>query len=167
MRKHFAYLVWLLRHKLYVFWAGLKLGVPILQLLAHDLSKFRPDEWGPYAEYFYGEARKLPKPEDYPLWGDVKAAEEMAWLLHQRRNPHHWQYWVLIDDDGTVTALQMPDKYLYEMIADWRGAGRAITGKWGALEWYEANKEHINLHEITRLDVETCLSWEKVKGWKP
>lgn len=22
-----------------------------------------------------------------------------AWLLHIHRNPHHWQHWVLINDD--------------------------------------------------------------------
>ena len=36
---------------------------------------------------------------------------DSAWLLHQKRNAHHWQYWVLLEDEGNTKALEMDDKY--------------------------------------------------------
>lgn len=53
MKRHFAYLKYVLRHKYFVFREGLKLGVPILSLILHDWDKFLPDEWFPYARTFY------------------------------------------------------------------------------------------------------------------
>jgi hypothetical protein len=44
------------------------------------------------------------------------------------------------------------------MVADWWGAGRAITGKWDAQNWYERQKGKIILHEMTRRDVEHLLN---------
>jgi hypothetical protein len=46
------------------------------------------------------------------------------------------------------------------MVADWMGAGRAITGKWEAKAWYEKNKATIILHDGTRKLVETILEQE-------
>ena len=43
------------------------------------------------------------------------------------------------------------------MVADWKGAGRAIHGKDETLEWYEANKHNMVLHVDTRLWVEEVL----------
>ena len=51
----------------------------------------------------------------------------------------------------------MPYKYAVEMVCDWAGAGRAITGKWEYKEWYYKNKEKIILHPETRKDVEMLL----------
>ena len=51
----------------------------------------------------------------------------------------------------------MPEKYAREMVADWAGAGRAITGKWETLEWYKKNQEKILLHPETRSLVESIL----------
>ena len=40
MLPHLRYLSYVLRHKWYVLWAGLWLGVPLWRLLIHDWSKF-------------------------------------------------------------------------------------------------------------------------------
>lgn len=74
------------------------------------------------------------------------------------------------DEDGNVCldcgsnihsthliALQMPEKYANEMVADWWGAGRAITGKWDAISWYEKNAGKIILHEQTEMFVRALL----------
>lgn len=58
-------------------------------VFAHDQSKTEPDEYGPYDIYFYGGNRSYAVVEDF----------RKAWLLHIHRNPHHWQHWVLINDD--------------------------------------------------------------------
>jgi hypothetical protein len=139
----------------------------------------------------------------------VQEQFDIAWLHHQKRNSHHWQYWLLSPDqprpqfneqsmDGGMTHSWIADRngkvaavvYEYdsdihkllhpdfealgrllidlrntpipqkmsltdakEMIADWRGAGKAL-GKPNTWEWYEANKKDIFLHPETREWVE-------------
>lgn len=149
MNRHIAYLKYLLRHKWYVFKAGRMLGAPLWRLFVHDMSKFLPSEWMPYARSFYAEdGSKQYKPDLY---------FDNAWLGHQHRNKHHWQYWLLREDSGKTKALEMPFDYMIEMICDWAGAGKAITGKWEVCEWYEKNKDKIVLHGITHRQVNHWL----------
>ncbi len=151
MRKHLAYLKYVARHKWYVFHACLELGVPLWQALIHDWHKFLPDEWLPYLDYFYGDD------------GDsaaVRARFSVAWLKHQNRAPHHWQYWVRINDDGTEDAIAMPDRYRREMLADWRGAGLAIDGEADTLSWYTPRRDGIRLHPETRVWLEREMGYE-------
>lgn len=178
MKKHWQYLKYVLRHKLYVYQEGRKLKLGRWQLLRHDLSKFRPDEWGPYAAWFYGG----PHPDEseigyyertyYGLGRSRqarKAAFDEAWLKHQQRNPHHWQHWILRNDNGPTVALEMPRRYMLEMVADWAGAGRAITGKLEVGEWYTRNRDNMLLHPDTRDWVETCLhlKYGMATPWPP
>ena len=60
-------------------------------------------------------------------------------------------------DRGDVIPLKMPEKYICEMVADWMGAGKAITGKWDVIIWYNSNKQNIILHDNTRKFVEHLL----------
>lgn len=149
MRQHWAYLKYVLRHKYFVLLAGLKISAPIWPLIMHDLSKFRPSEWVPYAKCFYAPDGSKQYKETLNF--------TYAWNHHQKRNKHHWQYWLITWDRGTTGPLLMPSSYVYEMVADWMGAGRAITGKWEAKQWYKNNKENIQLHEDTKLFVESLL----------
>jgi hypothetical protein len=82
--------------------------------------------------------------------------------LHQHRNPHHWQHWLLRTDRGDVLAIEMPRRYALEMVADWMGAGRAITGRWECAEWYAKNREKIVLHENTRRLVDGILQYSNI-----
>lgn len=164
MRKHWKYLLYVLRHKLYVYQAGRRLGLGRLQLLIHDWHKFLPDEWGPYVRKFYGgnypdEAFRWRNPQfgDILTQERVDAAFELAWLRHQKRGRHHWQWWLLPLDDGGTKILEMPSKYRREMLADWRGAGRAITGKDETRAWYLKNREKMQLHPDTRAWIEREL----------
>jgi hypothetical protein len=156
MRKHLRYLSYVLRHKFFVFVAGWRLGAPFWRLFVHDLPKLLPCEWMPYVRHFYGG--------EYPDWNRVKyvpgwpyevtkqgvaEAFDRAWLHHQHANPHHWQHWVLREDSGQTKVLEMPEAYILEMLADWYGAGRAITGKWGARDWYLKNRGRMMLHPQT------------------
>jgi hypothetical protein len=54
-------------------------------------------------------------------------------------------------------ALPMPDRYRREMLADWRGAGRAISGKDDTLAWYMKNRKRLMLHPDTRNWIEWQL----------
>jgi len=222
LRAHLLYLRYVLRHKWFVFVAGLFTGAPLWRLIVHDWSKFTPSEWFAYARFFYGKPRA-----ENPVYSAGVAdryamdrerrqhAFDVAWLHHQKRNKHHWQYWVLMEDspeggryalgtpnnvdysirDCTVLgelgrmgevwirgtydevgqaqymtangvvrdanryrALPMPERYVREMVADWMGAGRAITGKWDAPAWYEQNKYKMVLHPDARGLVEALLA---------
>lgn len=219
MRKHWQYLKYVLRHKWFVFLYCLQYGL-IWRGIKHDWTKFLPGEWFPYVEYFYGEKVRIPNSWTTGLEGihqprmeqpeHVKQAFDRAWNYHQKRNSHHWQYWLLSPDksrpnfwvqshDGGMTELilarhdgkpaalvwhatidwwkvdhdiekqlegdlrntpvplHMPMADRKEMLADWRGAGRAL-GKPKVWEWYEQNKENIFLHPDTRLWVEVELA---------
>lgn len=193
MRRHFAYARYVFRHKFFVFLECLKLGVPIWIALLHDWDKFLPDEWLPYARTFY-------KPDGSRQY--VESVEfAHAWMLHQHRNKHHWQYWLWVEilthncanplremdylvwDRGNAQRVvkryslskewleiqepfpgdtvccpdPMPDVYRREMLADWRGAGRAL-GFPDTTGWYEKNRDKMMLHPKTRAWIESQLS---------
>lgn len=151
MRHHFAYLRYVLHHKWFVFQECLKLDVPIWIAIFHDWDKFLPDEWFAYARTFYAhDGSSQYKPS---------AAFDRAWLFHQNRNKHHWQYWILALDSGETECLPMPDVYRREMLADWRGAGRATTGNDNTQEWYVANYDNMQLHPETRHFIDTMLHY--------
>lgn len=176
MKRHIAYLKYVLRHKWFVFQACLRLGVPLWIAVLHDWDKFLPDEWFPYARTFY-------KPDGSKQY--VESIEfTRAWMFHQHRNKHHWQWWlnagntplrftnILVWDRGTAAWVKdvavdwngqisirepMPDVYRREMLADWIGAGRAM-GKPNTWEWYDANKDNIKMHPDTRVWIEDQLA---------
>lgn len=128
--------------------------------LVHDMSKFRPDEFKPYAKYFYGEYGI--KFNGGFLWEhrrnyEVKKQFDYSWLLHQKRNKHHWQWWLLPEDDGGVKVIEMSKEYKVEMLCDWRGAGMAIVGEDNTREWYEKNRGNMNLNKWTRNWIEYSI----------
>lgn len=172
MKKHWQYLKYVLRHKWFVFLACLSYGL-VWRGIKHDWHKFLPDEWLPYARFFYGKSaiQRRDKTGYYKPTDTGDAAFDFAWLLHQKRADHHWQWWVLPEDDGGVKVLPMSATARKEMIADWRGAGRA-QGKPNTWEWYEANKGKMQLHPDTRAWVEAEITelkrrhdaYEKARG---
>lgn len=157
--KHLKYLRYIVVHKWFVMLACFRYGL-YWQGIIHDWSKFLPSEWLPYAEFFYGEAR--PQKDTPGTWTKAHAREpfNVAWLKHQHRCPHHYQHWILRNDDGTTVPLQMPHRYLFEMLADWEGAGRAITGKHGGTPaWYAKNRDKMLMHQNTRVIVDLTLGF--------
>ena len=159
--KHLKYLSYVLRHKWFVFQGCLQRGL-LWRGLVHDLSKFLPSEWFPYVEHFYGIKRKpwrdktgYYKPTDT---GDLDF--DQAWLFHQHRNDHHWQFWCLTEDDtGKAICLPMPHKAVLEMVSDWCGAGRAQGKQPGEVhEWYAINKGRMHLHADSRTQAEMELA---------
>jgi hypothetical protein len=152
---HWRYMTYVARHKFFVLLACLRLRVPLRQAILHDWSKFLPDEWLPYARYFYGPGsaeRQQPR--------EAKWAFDVAWLRHQHRSPHHYQHWILRNDDGSTVPLPMPERFAREMVADWMGAGRAL-GKPDTRAWYLSNRERIVLHDDTRHLVERLLKIDR------
>ena len=149
---HLLYLRYVLRHKWFVFWAGLELGVPVWQLIIHDWHKFLPDEWFAYARNFYGTPAQKEDP-------GTREGFSRAWLKHQNRAPHHWQYWIRLEDSGQEVVMKMPDRYKREMLADWIGTGMAITGSNNVLTWYTNTRSGRKLHAGTQLWVENQIGY--------
>ncbi len=121
---------------------------------AHDASKTEQDEYEAYDTYFYGGNRSYSVVQEF----------NYAWLRHIHRNPHHWQYWVLINDnpnEGEIV-LDMPYNYIVEMICDWW----AFSWKSGKLTeifgWYDQHKDYMKLSDRTRVNVEYIL--EKIES---
>lgn len=112
----------------------------------HDASKYMNEEYDAYANYFYGEKTE-----------EVKSAFDFAWLHHIHNNPHHWQHWVLINDEDGTKALDMPYPFIAEMFCDhW-----AFSWSKGNLKevknWYNSHKDGMMLSEKTRKVYETIL----------
>lgn len=161
MKKHWQYLKYVLRHKWYVFCECRHVRMAWRGLL-HDLSKFRPDEWFPYVEYFYGPYGRSFNGGflwEFERHEKVKYDFDAAWLRHIHRNPHHWQYWVLREDGGGRKVLPMPTVYCKEMVADWRGAGKAQGHGDDTRTWYAKNKDNMVLSSGTRVWVESELRY--------
>jgi hypothetical protein len=142
-----------MRHKWFVFVAGRKVGdVALWRLLIHDYTKFSPTEWSPYVHKFYNGTTTIHDPQEF----------HVAWTHHWHNNPHHHQYWLRINSHGELEALEMPYKFVREMVADWMGAGRAQKGHWDVSGWYGNNKQHMQLHTKTRAYVELLLQTVEV-----
>lgn len=115
----------------------------------HDKSKESPDEYNAYDNYFYGKNRSYA----------VVTKFKWAWLEHIHHNPHHWQHWVLINDDpeeGEVI-LEMPYEYIIEMICDWWSFSWAKGNLTEIFSWYEEHSKYIKLAPKTRKTVESIL----------
>lgn len=121
-------------------------------VLNHDASKDEPDEYQAYDAYFYGNNRSY----------EVVKEFNKAWLLHIHRNPHHWQYWVLIPDDSSdrekEILIDMPYKYIIEMICDWWSFSWNSGNLHEIFDWYGSHNEHIKLSPRTGRFVEDILA---------
>jgi hypothetical protein len=135
-----------------LIWRGIK----------HDLSKFLPSEFFPYARHFFGS--NIPKRESsgyYKPYETGNSEFDIAWLKHANRNSHHWQYWTMLKDgnDNSFTnyiAYEIPYKDVLEMMCDWLGASKAQRTK-GIKNWYLLNKQKLILHGKTRKFIEDFL----------
>lgn len=117
---------------------------------AHDDSKTSEDEYNAYDAYFYGGNRSYQVVQDF----------NYAWLNHIHRNPHHWQHWILINDepDEGEIVLDMPENYILEMICDWWAFSWQNENLYEIFDWYDKHKDHMDLSNKTRKTVENILT---------
>lgn len=122
-----------------------------VQIQEHDSSKWMIDEMIPYANYFYGH-------NQYEYYNEFN----YAWALHIHRNPHHWQYWILIEDDPKSTnnqiLLKMPYNYIIEMICDWWAFSWNDDDLTEIFLWYNEHKANMKMHPQTQAMVEKILN---------
>lgn len=121
---------------------------------SHDASKSELDEYEAYDKYFYGGNRSYQVVNDF----------NYAWLMHIHRNPHHWQYWLLNNDEPGegMIVLDMPYNYLLEMICDWWAFSWSKEDLTEIFKWYDEHKDYMKLGAKTRKTVEDIL--EKIKA---
>jgi hypothetical protein len=119
------------------------------QIVQHDLSKFDEEEYSYYDEYFYGK-EKTP---------EVELNFKYAWLHHIHNNPHHWQYWILHNDEPGegMVVLDMPYQYIIEMICDWWTFSWKKGNLHEIFSWYDEHKGYMKLSNNTRKVVDMIL----------
>jgi hypothetical protein len=141
--------LWLvLLHKWYVFLAGQITKAPFWRLVIHDWSKFGLTEMFGYAGNIGGKVSKK-------RWAK-------SWLHHLHCNPHHPEHWILSWHGNSefynelaepiapfVVLLPIPETYVREMVADWMGASKMITGSWDISNWLNKNGPNMYLHDDT------------------
>jgi hypothetical protein len=130
----------------------------LIHAFTHDLSKFLPNEFYPYAEYFYGyHGVKLEKEynEEQITNGmscvsrnylECKKEFDKAWELHYKRNKHHPEYW---------NGKKISYIYILQMICDLKAMSRKFGGT--AQEYYLRNYNKWNLNRDSRYSLEINL----------
>ena len=120
--------------------------------LGHDASKSDIEEYDSYDKYF-NSGRSY----------DVVQNFQYAWLHHLHNNPHHWQYWVLINDDkdSGEKCLEIPDNYIIEMICDWWSFSWINGNLYEIFDWYDKGKEYRKINSNSLKKIENILSFIK------
>ena len=135
------------------------------QGLLHDLSKYSPTEFLVGCKYYQGtRSPNNAEREDTGV--------SLSWLHHKGRNKHHFEYWIDYGNgpcDTVITGIQMPRKYVAEMIMDRICASKVYNGKAYTnkqpLEYYMKSKEKMwFIHKETRKQMEFLLTMLAEKG---
>ena len=119
----------------------------------HDKSKDSSEEYEAYDQHFYGN-RSYENEKNFLY----------AWNHHIHNNPHHWQYWVLINDDKDEgeKLLEIPDNYIFEMICDWWSFSWNSGNLYEIFDWYEKGKDYRKINENSLKKIETILNTIKL-----
>lgn len=121
---------------------------------AHDQSKYDKEEYDAYDAYFYGN-------RSY----EVVQNFNYAWLQHIHKNPHHWQHWILINDDSDlgIVALEIPLNYIIEMICDWWSFSWRSGDLYEIFDWYAKHRDGMQMNDTSRKIVEDILNKMRTK----
>lgn len=121
---------------------------------AHDQSKYDKEEYDAYDAYFYGN-------RSY----EVVQNFNYAWLQHIHKNPHHWQHWILINDDSELgmVALEIPLNYIIEMICDWWSFSWKSGNLYEIFDWYAKHRNGMQMNSTSRRIVEDILNKMRTK----
>lgn len=161
--KHFKTIT---HHKLLVMQGCFHIGL-YRQGLTHDLSKYSPVEFLAGCRYWQGT--QSPNNEERKVKG-----YSAAWLHHKGRNRHHFEYWTdysIKEDSGSPLApIQMPRRYVAEMLMDRIAASKNYNGAaytdHDALAYFQKGKAHYLMHPQTAKELETLLVILDEKGEK-
>ena len=133
-----------------------------LQGLTHDLSKYSPTEFLRGAHYYQGT--RSPNAAER----EEKGYSE-AWMHHKGRNRHHYEYWTdMSPKTHRYEPVDMPRRYLVEMVMDRRAACMTYQGKnyrpGAELEYLEKSRERLLMHPQTLRRLEYLLTMLRDRG---
>lgn len=154
---HFVY--HLIPHKVIVFYYCLrfawKFRCPILiwRGVVHDWQKFTPLE-AIYYSYKFGKVYTKDERTDAMEEGFTR-----AWHHHLKFGPHHWQHWLMYNDNSIVEPIEIPTSYVYEMLCDWISFGVILhKDRLEFKDYYHSKKDVMLLHPETRRLVESLIN---------
>ena len=132
------------------------------QGLTHDLSKYSPTEFLRGAHYYQGT--RSPNAAER----EEKGYSE-AWMHHKGRNRHHYEYWTdMSPTTRRYEPVDMPRRYLVEMVMDRRAACMTYQGKnyhpGSELEYLEKSRERLLMHPETLRRLEYLLTMLRDRG---
>ena len=132
------------------------------QGLTHDLSKYSPTEFLRGAHYYQGT--RSPNAAER----EEKGYSE-AWMHHKGRNRHHYEYWTdMSPKTHRYEPVDMPRRYLVEMVMDRRAACMTYQGKnyrpGAELEYLEKSRERLLMHPETLRRLEYLLTMLRDRG---
>ena len=132
------------------------------QGLTHDLSKYSPTEFLRGAHYYQGT--RSPNAAER----EEKGYSE-AWMHHKGRNRHHYEYWTdMSPTTRRYEPVDMPRRYLVEMVMDRRAACMTYQGKnyrpGAELEYLEKSRERLLMHPETLRRLEYLLTMLRDRG---
>lgn len=160
---YLQYFKYVAKHKINVFKTCFNRKL-YLHAFTHDLSKFRPSEFIPYAKHFYGNYISqacvnnvpcLPRRSKQVTKEMVKEDFEKAWIKHYKRNKHHPEYWVV-----NGQPIDIPTKYLLQMVCDLEAMSLTFGGS--AEKYYIENYDKFNLTRKSRLELEHIFEFDIV-----
>lgn len=132
------------------------------QGLTHDLSKFSPTEFWTGARYYQGtRSPNAAERED--------KGYSLAWMHHKGRNRHHYEYWTDLSlETRRYEPVEMPRRYLVEMVMDRRAACMTYQGKnytpASPLQYFEKSRERLLMHPNTEKALCYLLTMLKDQG---
>ena len=134
---------------------GIKSLVEWQCISAHDQSKYDKDEYDAYDRYFYGNNRSYEVVQDFDL----------AWLKHIHKNPHHWQYWILVNDESElgIKYLEIPLNYIIEMICDWWSFSWKSGNLYEIFDWYAKHRDGMKINADSQKKIEEILNLIRTK----
>lgn len=156
--KHFSTIT---RHRHKVIVHCYKAGI-FWQGLLHDLSKYSPTEFIPGVKNYVGNMS--PNVKERKRYGFSR-----AWLHHQGRNKHHFEYWVDYNPKTKCKEpVEMPTRYLIEMFCDRVAASKIYYGsdydENKPFEYFDKGRTRRWMHPETSRKLEELLVMLRDKG---
>lgn len=157
--RHFATIT---RHRHTVIMYCARAGI-LWQGLRHDLSKYTPTEFFAGVRYYQGY--RSPNEAERETIG-----YSSAWMHHKGRNRHHFEYWTDYDPGvrGKIRTIEMPYRYVVEMLCDRLAASRIYNGKNYSpdepLKYFLPGKPNRMIHPDTSDLIESLLRMVAEKG---
>ena len=153
IERFFGHLTTVNKHRKMVRKLCFKCGL-YWQGLTHDLSKYSPIEFCNGVKFYTGT--KSPHYGERDHYGYSK-----AWLHHKGYNKHHAEYWQDIRPNGKTEPIEIPFKYLLEMLCDRIAASMTYLGDKYTdkepLKYYNDHKEENDFHMQSRALLENLL----------